>query len=221
MSSYTTLFLDLDETIYPKCSGLWEAIAERIHDFMTGRIGIPHEEAIILRQGYFLSFGTTLNGLMANYDIDPFDYLVYVHDIPLDEHISPDPKLRAMLTRLSQRRVIFTNASFEYSVRVLEQLDIVDQIDQVVDIVALDFQNKPKPEAYHAALHLTGNPDPPRCIFADDRTANLLPAAAMGMTTVLVGDGRGDPSIDIHLNSIAELIQYVPSLIDAPYTERS
>ncbi len=219
MSSYTTLFLDLDETLYPKCSSLWEAIAERIHDFMTGRIGIPHEESIILQQGYLLSFGTTLNGLMANYDIDPFDYLAYVHDIPLGKHISPDPILRAMLTKLSQRRVIFTNASFEYSVRVLEQLDIVDQIDQVVDIVALDFRNKPRPEAYHAALQLTGNPDPPQCILADDRTANLLPAAAMGMTTVLVGDGYRDPSIDIHMASITELIRFVPSLIDAPYPE--
>ena len=192
MSSYTTLFLDLDETLYPKCSGLWEAIAERIHSFMTARIGIPHEEAIILRQGYFLNFGTTLNGLMANHNIDPLEYLVYVHDIPLREYISPDPKLRAMLTRLTQRRVIFTNGSFEYSVRVLEQLDIIDQIDQVVDIIALDFQNKPRPEAYDAALKLTGNPLPPQCIFADDRIINLLPAAVMGMTTVLVGDGNRD-----------------------------
>jgi putative hydrolase of the HAD superfamily len=220
MSPYTTLFLDLDETLYPRGSGLWEAIAERIHDFMTVSMGIPREEAVILRQGYFLRFGTTLNGLMANYDIDPFEYLLYVHDIPLSEHISPNPKLRMMLTRLDQRRVIFTNGSFEYSVRVLEQLEIIDQIDQVVDIVALDFRNKPRPEAYHAALQLTGNPDPPHCIFADDRTTNLLPAAAMGMTTVLVGDGHRDPSVDIQMDSIVELIQHIPSLIDAPYSER-
>ena len=37
-----------------------------------------------MREQYFVTFGTTLNGLRANHGVDPEEYLAFVHDIPLD-----------------------------------------------------------------------------------------------------------------------------------------
>jgi putative hydrolase of the HAD superfamily len=214
MRSYRTLFLDLDETLYPSSNGVWQAIAERIHNYLHQRLAIPADQVMELRMKYFRAYGTTLNGLMANHDIDPFDYLAFVHDVPLDALLKPDPALSTMLAGLRQKRVIFTNASRDYAHRVLRRLGIEHEIDLIVDIIALEFQNKPRPVAYQKALRLAGEDDPHACLLVDDRVANLLPAADMGMTTVLVGDKESDPQIDFHISQISQLAATVPGLIE-------
>jgi putative hydrolase of the HAD superfamily len=213
MRPYQTLFLDLDETLYPSSNGLWQAIGERINIYMHQRLAIPAERVLELRGEYFRAYGTTLNGLMANHNIDPYDYLAFVHDVPLDALLMPDPALSAMLTKLRQKRVIFTNASSDYARRVLRRLGVEDKIDLIIDIVALEFQNKPRLAAYQKALILAEEDDPHACLLADDRVTNLLPAAEMGMTTVLVGENEDDPQIDFHINSISQLAAAVPGLI--------
>jgi len=42
---FTTLFFDLDDTLYPPATGLWEAIGSRINLYMTERMGFPPEQA--------------------------------------------------------------------------------------------------------------------------------------------------------------------------------
>ena len=37
---FTTIFFDLDDTIYPHESGLWEAIKARISQYMHEELGI-------------------------------------------------------------------------------------------------------------------------------------------------------------------------------------
>src|SRR5258705_106292 len=71
---------------------------------------------------------------------------------------------------------------------VLAMLGIAEHFPLIVDVHSMDFFNKPDPRAYQQVLALTcARPD--ECIFADDRLANLLPAAELGMKTVLVKDG--------------------------------
>ena len=38
--SYRVAFLDLDDTLYPPSSGVWDAIGERIQIFMMDRLGL-------------------------------------------------------------------------------------------------------------------------------------------------------------------------------------
>jgi putative hydrolase of the HAD superfamily len=97
MHDYEVLFIDLDETLYPKTNGLWRSISDRINQFIVDRLQISMEEAQNLRQHYLDTFGTTLNGLLGNYDIDPMDYLEFVHDIPVESMIQPSPELREIV----------------------------------------------------------------------------------------------------------------------------
>ena len=48
---------------------------------------------------------------------------------------------------------------------------------------------KPEPRFYEIACELLGV-EPAECVFLDDLGINLKPAAAMGMTTIKVGDRR-------------------------------
>ena len=212
MSDYRILFLDLDDTLYPSTCGLWQAIGDRILDFMTDRLDISALKADELRKQYFQAYGTTLNGLQIHHNVDPLDYLNFVHDVPIDSFLQPDPELREMLDRVIQKRVIFTNASRDHAERVLNRLGIEEQIDQVIDIISLDYHNKPEPDAYSRALSLTGENDPSACLLVDDRSRNLIPGKAMGMTTVLVGEDDPDPSIDFQINIITQLTDTVPGL---------
>ncbi len=192
MRTFRTIFFDLDDTLYPQDSGLWRAMGERIHDYVMQRLGVTAGEAKALRAGYLQAFGTTLNGLMANHQIDPLDYLRFIHDLPIEEILPPNPHLRELMASLPQRKVIFTNASLEHAERVLRHLQVGDQFDLVIDIVSLEYHNKPRIEAYQRALEIAAEPDPRKCLMVDDRTVNLEPAGAMGMTTVLVGHASAD-----------------------------
>jgi pyrimidine and pyridine-specific 5'-nucleotidase len=108
--------------------------------------------------------------------------------------------------------VVFTNAHQEHAQRVLRRLGVLKQIDQILDITALNFENKPKPIAYKRALALAGETEPELCVLVDDRTPNLIPGKVIGMTTVLVGDKQPHNSVDYHLQQITELIKIVPGL---------
>lgn len=214
MRHYSTLFLDLDETLYPHSNGLWEKIGDRITRFMVTRLDMNEEDAQVLRAHYLSEYGTTLNGLRANHAVDPDDYMEYVHDVPIHDHIEPAPHLRQMLASIRIKKIIFTNAHDSHVKRVLNALDVSDLIDDIIDIYALNFINKPRPEAYAQALKIAHHPDPRTCILADDRSVNLLPAADLGMTTVLVGANESDAIISHHIEEITDLVRHIPELAD-------
>jgi putative hydrolase of the HAD superfamily len=211
-----TLLLDLDDTVYPASSGLWEAIGERINRFMIEVVGIDADQAPALRRLYFERYGTSLNGLRLHHGIDPFAYLRFVHDLPLEDHLSPDPRLRQMLQRLSIPPVIFTNADAAHARRVLDVLGVGDLIGEIIDIVALQWVNKPQPEAYRRALALCDQNDPRACLVVDDQVRNLVPAAALGMETVRVGPPERLDGVDHVIPRASDLLLAVPELARAP-----
>jgi putative hydrolase of the HAD superfamily len=201
----TTLLFDLDDTLYPPSSGVWQAIGERINRFMTERVGVPVERVAAMREEYFRAFGTTLNGLRANHGVDPDEYLAFVHDIPLDQMLKDDPALRAMLATLSQRKVIFSNASRAHAQRVLQRLGVDRFFEQIIDIHATDLVNKPDPASYRRAMALLGEVHSQRCMIIDDQLRNLMPAKGMGMQTVWVHPQGDEHGVDHHIASILDL----------------
>lgn len=211
--NWRVVFFDLDDTLYPPSCGVWPAIGERIQAYLMDRLGVTYEEATRIRRGYFEEYGTTLNGLWHNHSVDPSDYLEFVHAIPLEDMIHPDPDLRSMLQALPQKRIVFTNATREHAERVLACLGVSSEIDTIVDLFALEMANKPDTAAYQCALKLAGESDPRACVLADDLPRNLAPARAMGMTTVLVGPEQHNGSDDLHIERIADLTRVLPGLV--------
>jgi putative hydrolase of the HAD superfamily len=196
---------DLDDTLYGAETGLWPAIGHRIELFMVERLGLAAAEVRALRHQYFLEFGTTLNGLRQYNGVDPDDYLAFVHAVPLEQYLAPNPALDQMLARLPLTKAIFTNADAGHARRVIQRLDIARHFQSIVDIRTLGFVNKPDPRAYQLALGLLGA-DPRACVLVDDAVRNLVPAHALGMLTVLVGPASEPaPGVDYVIPNILSL----------------
>lgn len=174
---------------------------------MHQQIGIPRDQVPELRRQYYQAFGTTLRGLQIHHQVDADDYLAYVHDIPLQDYLQPQPELRQILLSLPQRRWIFTNADAGHAGRVLSALQLDDCFLAIIDIRALHFVCKPDIEAFQRALAYAGEPDASRCVLFDDTLLNLLTGHHLGFRVVMVGSTKGLP----HQLGLA-----IPELIDLP-----
>jgi putative hydrolase of the HAD superfamily len=200
--SISTLFIDLDDTLYPPTSGVWSLIRQRIDLYIHERLAVPWAQVQELRRTLFEQYGTTMRGLQACYHIDEADYLAFVHDVPVETLIQPDPLLRRVLEQYSQRKVIFTNADVNHANRVIRALGFDGLFDQIIDICAISPHCKPQLPAFHIALSLADESDPGRCLLADDTPANIKAALEFGFQAVLVGSPHPD---DGHYPSIPRL----------------
>ncbi|MEK6221080.1 MAG: pyrimidine 5'-nucleotidase [Chloroflexota bacterium] len=210
--SLSTLFFDLDGTLYPNNNGLWQVISDRIDLYLLEQLHIPQINISTIRQEYFSNFGTTLNGIQAHHEIDAEAYLDFVHNVPVSNYLAPDPKLNELFTSLPQIKWIFTNSDRNHATRVAKALGIFDQIEGIIDVWSMDYRSKPNPDVYTLALELAGNPDPNSCLFADDIPINLAPAYNLGFTTVLVGEQKPNEFINYHLSSLHDLGHSIPAL---------
>ena len=184
---FTTLFFDLDDTLYPASTGLWHAIKERMNTFMRDRLYIPEANIPTLREQYFKMYGTTLRGLQQHHQVDTTDYLAYVHDLPLKDFLTPNPVVRNVLASLPTRNLIFTNADVSHARRVLAALELDDLFDNVVDVNAVAPYCKPMPESFAIAMDLADEPDPRKCVMIDDLPRTTRAALEVGMASLLYG----------------------------------
>jgi len=202
---FSTFFFDLDETLYPASSGLWEAIRGRINLYLRERMGFTPEEIDARRESYFRKYGTTLRGLQANYQVDMEDYLAFVHAIPLKEYIHPDPALRTMLERLPGRKFIFTNADRSHATRVMNVLGVADLFESILDVHVIAPYCKPEPGAFELALKAAGGPDPHQCVLIDDQARITRAARQLGFYAVLMGKDSVSPDADAVIASLKDL----------------
>ena len=72
---------DLDNTLYPSSTNLFSKIDKLMASYITKNLNVSNEEAIEIKNDYFKKHGTTLNGLMKNHNIDPHQFLEFVHNI--------------------------------------------------------------------------------------------------------------------------------------------
>jgi putative hydrolase of the HAD superfamily len=176
---------DLDNTLYPIGNAFMAAIEKRMTAFVARELHLSWDEAWTLQKRYLHEHGTTLAGLMANHGVDPERYLDEVHDVSLDA-LEPDPDLRQALRRLPGRRLVFTNGDARHAGRVLDRLALADQFEAIFHIATADYVPKPHPDTF-ARMIAAHAIDPGETCFFEDSEKNLAPAAALGMTTVLIG----------------------------------
>ena len=189
LSHVTAWVFDMDDTLYPREQGLMQLVQARINAYVVEAVGLDPASARVLQRQFLDEHGTTLAGLMANYTIDPEHFLHDVHDVPMDG-LEPNPRLADQLMRLPGRRFVFTNGARDYAGRVLDRLGVAHCFDGVFAIEDADLTPKPAPSTYRRFLEKF-DIDPTHAIFFDDTPKNLTPAKALGMTTVLIGDGHG------------------------------
>ena len=211
----THLIFDLDNTLYPATRGVVERVDDRINRFMTEQLGMAPDVAATLRARYRDAYGTTLNGLMRHHGIAPDDYLEAVHEIAVEELLSPDDALQSMLTLLPHHKVVFTNGSAAHAERVLACLAVRHHFHDVFSLERVAYVPKPERAAFETVL-ATLDVAATACVFLDDRPDNLATARTLGMRTVLVGDRfEAEPWLDGAIGSVLDLPALLADL-DAP-----
>ena len=207
------LIFDLDETLYPRQAGLMQEIGIRINRYLTENLHLPQDQANELRQRYYHQHGTALRGLVVERpDVDPEDYLHFVHDVRLADFIGPDPALAEMLRSIPLTKVIFTNATAEHAQSVLNILGIADQFADIVDVRRVEYVSKPNADAYERLLTILQAAGD-ECILIEDSARNLLPGKALGMTTILV-DSDDCAQIDYCVHDVLSVKQVVDTVLN-------
>ena len=180
----TAWVFDLDNTLYPPETRLFDQIEARMVAYVSAQLKVDAREAGRLRKLYWAEYGTTLAGLMALHDLDPEPYLVDVHDIDFSV-LSPDPELRARISDLPGRRIVYTNGSAPYARRVLEARGLSGVFDAVYGVEDAGYRPKPEADAF-ARVFARDGLQPDRAAMFEDDPRNLAVPHDLGMRTVLV-----------------------------------
>lgn len=199
------ILFDLDNTLYDARAGLQEAGDERITCWIMERLGLSHDEATELRLRTWREHGTTARGLEVEFGLPPAP--LYEHAIsalqPAD-YLAPWPALDAMLGHLRADCHVFTNATRVYAEKVLRALGVARHFRRIFDIEHNGWVCKPDRGVYERIVAELGLPAT-RIAFVEDSPANLVPAADLGMLTVLVGEQDTDFEADLRLGGILDL----------------
>jgi len=201
-----TIFFDLDNTLYPRDSGIWEAIGDRIDLYIKDKLHIDEIKIPAIRNYCRENHGTTLMGLKSLYDIDALDYLNFVHDVDLTTILVDDGQLKVLLDSLPQRKIIFTNSDKFHAKRVLNYFGVLGIFDEIIDVLTTIPYVKPQPEAFTKALSTVGLSSAEGCVFIDDMIENVEQGNEQGFLSILIGD----PNEGFH--SISDIFE-LPDLL--------
>lgn len=209
-------FFDLDNTLYPKSSGIAELMVERIELFFVNYLKLPLEESKILGARYYRDYGLAIKGLIHNFSIDPVEYDKYVDGgLQLDEILKPVPELTSLLDRLSRKGQcwIFTNAGQSHALRIIKLLKIDSFFSGIIycDYSEPNFPAKPDRLAFARAMKCAQVDDVKKCFFFDDSIGNIRTAQEIGWNVVYVDeDAVTQKSSFQEINASMEIITSDP-----------
>jgi putative hydrolase of the HAD superfamily len=184
LSDIKNWVFDLDNTLYSPEEDIFSQIDKRMTEFIISKFNVKEEEAFNIQKKYFLEYGTTLSGLMKRENIDPDEFLEFVHDINL-EILKPNIELSKIIKNLPGDKFIFTNGSKKHAENVLKQLEMSGIFDDIFDIKESNFIPKPNINAYLNFIDKT-KIEPDVSIMFEDIGRNLEAAKKLGMKTVLI-----------------------------------
>ena len=202
-----TWVFDLDNTLYPADSNLFAQIDVKMGEFIARYLDVSYERARYLQKNYYRQYGTTLSGLMKVHNMDPTDFLDYVHDIdlaPIPEH----PELAEAIAALPGRKLIFTAGSRRHAENVAGKIGVLHLFEDIMDIVDTSFVAKEQAAAYDTFLKRHGV-DPTQAAMFEDMPHNLLPAHMLGMTTTLVHSSYVDHPVQLKIREWSEPPEHI------------
>ena len=182
LSNIDSWVFDLDNTLYSPEEEIFSQIDKKMTEFIISKFNVNEEEAFNIQKKYFLEYGTTLSGLMKRKNIDPDEFLEFVHDIDIS-WLPKDLILREELIKIKEKKYIFTNGSQSHVTNITKQLGIEDLFESAFTITDAEFIPKPSLEYYKKGVNKF-NLDPKKSVLFEDICHNLKEAKFLGMKTV-------------------------------------
>jgi putative hydrolase of the HAD superfamily len=197
---------DLDNTLHDARARIFPAMHDQINAFLQRHFSIDEAGANRMREHFWRTYGTTLNGLMRHHGVHPRRFLAETHVFPeLAGLVLRENALKHALERLGGIKLVFSNAPRRYVGQVLQAIGLGRYFDGVYAIEDAQYRGKPALHGFHFLLR-KHNLDPHRCAMVDDMLENLRAAHRLGMSTVWVSSVRRRvPYVDVRVSSVTEL----------------
>ena len=205
---------DLDNTLYSGQTKVFSEIDKKMSAYISKKLKVDLIKAKKIQKKYFYESGTTLSGLMKHDDIDPHEFLEFVHDIDIS-WLPKDLALKEELLKIKEKKYIFTNGSLAHVDNVTKQLGIDGLFDGVFDIINANFVPKPHISPYQKLIKKF-DLDPKKSILIEDIAHNLEQAKKLGMKTCWLENDEtfakkdaDKPYIDYKIKNLPSFLQKI------------
>ena len=205
---------DLDNTLYSGQTKVFSEVDKKMSSFISKKFNVDIAEAKKIQKEYFYEYGTTLSGLMKKKDVNPNEFLEFVHDIDIS-WLPKDNFLKEELIKIKDKKYIFSNGSHAHIENVTNQLGINGLFDGAFDITDADFVPKPHLDPYKKLIDKF-NLDPKKSILIEDIAHNLKQAKNLGMKTCWLENDEAfakkdadKPYIDYKINNLPSFLQEI------------
>ncbi len=204
---HPVFFFDLDNTLYPKSSGIDQLMARRIELFFMEHLQLPAEESRQLGARFYQDYGLAIKGLIKHFSIDPAVYDAFVDGgLPLEDILKPNLKLQRILSSLNEHGTcwVFTNAGRTHATRVLRLLQLDSYFAGVIycDYSEPNFPAKPDRLAFQRAMNCVGVEEASRCYFFDDAIGNIRAAREVGWKVIYVDEEAAECTEQLSVEEI-------------------
>ena len=97
---------DLDNTLYSGQTKVFSEVDKKMSSFISDKFNVDLIEAKKIQKEYFYEYGTTLSGLMKKRNVDPNEFLEFVHDIDIS-WLPKDEQLKEELIKIKEKNIYF------------------------------------------------------------------------------------------------------------------
>ena len=144
---------DLDNTLYSPKTGIFLQIDARMKKFISNKLKISENEAFMMQKKFYRKYGTTLFGLMKNFNFDPEEFLKFVHDIDFG-NLKKSFVLRKKINMLPGKKILYTNGDADYAKKLLDGLGLDKVFYDIFDIRKANYIPKPMKQSFKKLLDL-------------------------------------------------------------------
>ena len=187
LSHIKNILFDCDGVLYSDLEAVFGQVSRKMTEYISNKLNVDLKKAKELQANYFHKYNTSLNGLMIHHEIDPKEFLDFVHDIDLS-FLEKDTALRYELENINLRKFVFTNGSYNHVKHITTTLGIDDQFEGIFDIVDAEYHPKPEAKAFDLMVEKF-KIDPKETLYIEDIAKNLSIGKERGTITAwLIND---------------------------------
>ncbi len=184
MNEISWLF-DLDNTLYSANSGMFDYLNKRINMYVSNKLNLDLPYVFKIRRRYIKEYCSTLLGLKNEFNVDPAEFLFYVHNIDVSEFLQKEEKLKDFILSLPGEKYIVTNSPLFYAKNVLKTLGVDELFSDIYDIEFMDYYGKPYLNSVKKVINKL-DINVKNAIFIDDSFENIISAKYLGFKTLYV-----------------------------------
>ncbi len=187
LSHIKNILFDCDGVLYSDLEAVFGQVSRKMTEYISSKLSVDLKKAKEIQTNYFHKYNTSLNGLMIHHEIDPKEFLDFVHDIDLS-FLEKDTALRYELENINLRKFVFTNGSYNHVKHITTTLGIDDQFEGIFDIVDAEYHPKPEAKAFDLMVEKF-KIDPKETLYIEDIAKNLSIGKERGTITAwLIND---------------------------------